>query len=637
MRRFVLGTAGHVDHGKTTLVRALTGVDTDRLPEEKRRGITIELGFAPWRIPAGDQPGDEEMEVSVIDVPGHRRLVHAMIAGASGMELVLLVVAADEGVMPQTREHLAACELLGIGRAVVAVTKLDRVGREVAELAAEEALELCQGRLRAEAVLCSARSGEGVDELRQVVRAALLELPPPAQGARAAGRRSRLHYPRCRHRGHRTLVEGTLRVGAPLRVVGLDGTLETSARGLHVHDAAVSIAEAPTRLAVNLGGLPLDSVRRGDVVTDDCAVRTSRVLDVLLRAAVPKPGQTASLHLGTARTAARVDPVPDHPELARLRLGRPLPVVGGDRFVLRGADVNGPAGAVIAGGVVLDAAPPPRTRRGPARLTVLQALRAGDARGAALALVAEAAPRPFAPEATEARFAVPAAALRAALDELVKKGELARTRAGACVLKTTVAELARAARDMVAAHHRAHPLDRGMPLETLRTRLAARSSLDVAEDAIKLAAAPKGPKQGDPLVVSGDVVALGGAAASLPAATDGALAAAAAALAVAELRGVTEFAVREAAGCTPRDVKAILARLVRDGAAVHVGDLWFARGAYDALRARVVAHLDAQPRMTIAEFKALSGLGRRQAIPLLELLDREGITKRAGDDRVRPG
>jgi selenocysteine-specific elongation factor len=630
VRRFVLGTAGHVDHGKTTLVRALTGVDTDRLPEEKRRGITIELGFAPWRI-------DDEMEVSVIDVPGHRRLVHAMIAGASGMELVLLVVAADEGVMPQTREHLAACELLGIGRAVVAVTKLDRVGREVAELAAEEALDLCRGRLRAEAVLCSARTGEGVEELRHAVRAALLELPAPAQAPRARLAVDRVFT--IKGAGTvvtGTLVEGSMRIGAPLRVVGLDGPLDTSARGLHVHDAAVQLAEAPTRLAVNLGGVALSAVRRGDVVTDDRAVRTSRVLDVLLRSAVPKPGQTASLHIGTARTAARVDPVPAHPELARLRLGRPLPVLGGDRFVLRGADVSGPAGAVIAGGVVLDASPPPRARRGAARLAVLQALRDGDARGAALAMVAEAAPRPFAPEATEARFVVAAASLRAALDELVKKGELLRTRAGACVQKTTVASLARAAREMVAAHHRAHPLDRGMPLETLRARLAARSSLDVAEDAIKLSAAPKGPKQGDPLVVAGDVVALGGAA-QLPAATDGALAAAAAALAAAELRGVTEFAVREAAGCTPRDAKAILARLVRDAAAVHVGDLWFSRSAYEALRARVVAHLDVQPRLTIAEFKAISGLGRRQAIPLLELLDREGITKRAGDDRVRPG
>src|SRR5262245_46262231 len=158
VRRFVLGTAGHVDHGKTTLVRALTGVDTDRLPEEKRRGITIELGFAPWDLGEG-------MAVSLIDVPGHRRLVHHMIAGATGMELVLLVVAADEGVMPQTREHVAAAELLGIRRVVVAVTKLDRVGRDVAELAGEEARELLQGRFETDVVLCSGRTGEGLDEL----------------------------------------------------------------------------------------------------------------------------------------------------------------------------------------------------------------------------------------------------------------------------------------------------------------------------------------------------------------------------------------------------------------------------------------------------------------------------------------
>src|SRR6185369_1924447 len=168
----VLGTAGHVDHGKTTLVRALTGVDTDRLPEEKRRGITIELGFAPWHL-------DEGMEVSLIDVPGHRRLVHTMIAGAIGMELVLLVVAADEGVMPQTREHVAACELLGLRRAVVAVTKLDRVGADVAQLAGEEALELLGDRWQAEAVICSARTGEGVEAVRAAVKRALLALPAP--------------------------------------------------------------------------------------------------------------------------------------------------------------------------------------------------------------------------------------------------------------------------------------------------------------------------------------------------------------------------------------------------------------------------------------------------------------------------
>src|ERR1700729_753977 len=155
MRRFVLGTAGHVDHGKTTLVRALTGRDTDRLPEEKRRGITIELGFAPWDLGGG-------LHASLIDVPGHRRLVHAMIAGAGGMELVILVVAADEGVMPQTREHVAVCELLGVRRAVVAVSKVDAVDAELAEIAADEARALLGERWNAEVVRCSAKTGEGL-------------------------------------------------------------------------------------------------------------------------------------------------------------------------------------------------------------------------------------------------------------------------------------------------------------------------------------------------------------------------------------------------------------------------------------------------------------------------------------------
>ncbi|HLM73941.1 MAG TPA: GTP-binding protein, partial [Polyangiaceae bacterium] len=221
MRRFVLGTAGHVDHGKTTLVRALTGIDTDRLPEEKRRGITIELGFAPWDLGDG-------MMVSVIDVPGHRRLVHTMIAGAAGIELVLLVVAADEGVMPQTREHIAACEILGIRRAVVAVTKLDRVGEELARLAGEEAVELLGERFKAEIVTCSARTGEGIDRVKDAVRRALLELPVPAEAPR-----TRLSVDRVfsvRGAGTvvtGTLVEGSLTIGAPLRVVGEGGVRDT--------------------------------------------------------------------------------------------------------------------------------------------------------------------------------------------------------------------------------------------------------------------------------------------------------------------------------------------------------------------------------------------------------------------------
>lgn len=629
MRRFVVGTAGHVDHGKTTLVRALTGVDTDRLPEEKRRGITIELGFAPWDLGDGTR-------VSVVDVPGHRRLVHTMIAGAIGMELVLLVVAADEGVMPQTREHVAACELLGLRRAVVAVTKLDRVGAEVAKLAGEEALELLGDRFDAEVVACSARTGEGVAAVRDAVRRALSSLPAPAASSRA-----RLSVDRAFSvKGSGTvvtgtLVEGSIEVGAGLFVVGAGGAKATAARGLHVHDAAVTRADAPTRLALNLASLPLEAVARGDVVTTDGDVAPTRSIDVVVRSAQPlKPGVNASLYVGTARTTVRVDPVGSDTRLARLRMSKPIVVIGADRFVLRGSDVEGPAGAVIGGGTVLDAHPP-RHRPRAKRRASLEALEQGDARAALAALVAESAPRPLSLDGAGARFSLPAPALVRAGDELVKKGDLARMKSGALALRGTIAELARAAQRFTLAHHETAPLDRGLPLETLRRRLSATAGAEAAEEAIRLAAAPKGPKQGEPIVVEGDVVrAASFVAGRASADSGGVVGVAARAIEDMGLRGITEFAFQEATRCGAKEVKPLLAKLVRDAVAIHAGELWFSRTAVDALRAQVAAHLAQSGKLTIADFKTLSGLGRRQAIPLLEYFDREGVTRRAGDDRV---
>src|SRR5688572_18277101 len=223
------------------------------------------------------------MTVSVIDVPGHRRLVHTMIAGAAGIELVLLVVAADEGVMPQTREHVAACELLGLRRAVVAVTKVDKAGDELAELAADEALALLGDRWKAEAVLVSARSGQGLDALRDALKAALREID--ARG-HSRGSVARLSVDRAFSvKGAGTVVTGTLvggsiRVGMPLRLVGEAGAIDTVARGLHVHDRVAEVAEAPTRLAVNLAGVALEAVNRGDVLTSDPTVSATKVVDV---------------------------------------------------------------------------------------------------------------------------------------------------------------------------------------------------------------------------------------------------------------------------------------------------------------------------------------------------------------------
>lgn len=641
MRRFVLGTAGHVDHGKTTLVRALTGIDTDRLPEEKKRGITIELGFAPWTLADG-------VEVSIIDVPGHRRLVHTMIAGAIGMEVVMLVVAADEGVMPQTREHVAACELLGLRRAVVVVTKMDRVGQELAQLAGEEALELLAGRMDAEVVLCSARTGEGLEAVREAVRRVLVSLPAPASAPRA-----RLGVDRVfsvRGAGTvvtGTLVEGRIAGGAPLFVVGAGRAgersaegevLTTSARGLHVHDRSVSVAEAPTRLALNLAGLPLEAVHRGDLVTDDPSVTPTRKLDVALRAVAPvRHGMSVQVYVGTARSSAKLDllgdPLDDGRYLARLRMTSALGVVGGDRFVLRGSDVDGPSGAVLGGGEVLDARPP-RKRPRAARRAVLEAIFVTrDVQQTMRALASEASPEPFPRAALPSRFALGAAELERAADKLGDKGELVRVKKFGWMLRTALVELATKARALVVEHHQKAPLDRGLVLETLRSRLADLAGPEAAEEIIKTAASKSGSVPGEPIVIEGDVVR-SPTAATAPASQGamGALGVAIAALEKAGLKGMTEFGVKEATGASPKEVKAILAKLVREGGAVHAGELWFFRADIDTLRQKVVELLLKQPRMMIADFKDLSGLGRRQAIPLLEMFDREGVTKREADD-----
>lgn len=553
--------------------------------------------------------------------------------------------------MPQTREHIAACDLLGIRRAVVAVTKVDKAGEDLARLAGEEASELLGDRIAAEVVFCSGKTGEGLDRLRDAVRRALVELAPPPAGARA-----RLSVDRVfsvRGAGTvvtGTLVEGRLAVGAPVRVMGVAGARETTVRGLHVHDRSVDEARAPTRLAINLAGLPLDAVHRGDVVTDDPSVTVTRTADVVLReGAKVRPGAVASLYVGTARATVRVDPIraawageatgeTAEPAIrfARLRLARPIAIVGGDRFVLRGSDLEGPSGAVIGGGVVLDARPP-RVKPKAKRRAVLEALAAGDATAAARALAIESAPKPVARDALGARFVVPSADLAKAAEKLVERGELARIRTTHWIERAALVDLARKARRLVAEHHRQAPLDRGMGLETLRKRLAESAGPEAADDAIRAAATARSTIEGEPIVVEGDIVRSPSfAGAPTSGAVADALDAATRAVVAAGLKGVSENALREATGATPREVRAILAKLVRDGVALHAGDLWFARAAYDDLRARVVAHLAASARLTIADFKALCGLGRKQAIPLLEQLDREGVTRREGDDRV-PG
>ena len=627
MRRFVIGTAGHVDHGKTTLVRALTGVDTDRLPEEKRRGISIELGFAPLDLGDG-------LVASIVDVPGHRRLVRAMIAGATGMELVMLVVAADEGVMPQTREHVAVCELLGVTHAVVVVTKADAVDADLAAVAGEEARALLGDRWTAEMVTCSARSGAGLEDVREALRRALRALPPPAKREHV-----RLGVDRVfTVRGAGTVVTGTLvagklATGEALFAVGERASRETSARGLHVHDAAVERVEAPTRLAINLAGVALDAVKRGDVVTTDAKLRATTLFDVLVRGGHELArGAAVTVHVGTAASPARVDAVSpvDGGTVTRVRTARATAIAGGDRVVLRGG-VEGPSGAVVGGGVVVDARPD-RRASGARRRALSAALASLDADVTARALVEAASPRALARDALPSRFAVDAVSLVRAAERAVNDRALARVGDHGWMTRDRLDALVGRARELVRRHHDDAPLDRGLPLETLRARLAATGGRFVAEEAIRVATS--GGDARERLAVDGDVVRMPGSGSAAGAEAAARTAAVTRALADAGIAGASEHTLSEKTSTKPAELRAVLQKLARDAAAVRLVDLWFARGVVDAARRVMDGHFVSARTLTVIEFKALTGLARRQAVAMLEHFDALGLTRREGDARV---
>ena len=329
-----VGTAGHIDHGKTWLVRALTGKDTDRLPEEQRRGISIDLGYAPLDLPDGRR-------LSLVDVPGHERFVRTMVAGATGIDLFLLVIDAAEGARPQTHEHLQILRLLGVERGVVAVTKADAVDAETLELALAEARELVPD---AEVVAVSAKTGAGIDELRAAIARAAEERERPDAP-------TRLHVDRAfTLRGIGTVATGTLwsgriaaREALRLEPVGRD----VRVRSVQVHDREVTVAEAGQRVAVALPGLRRDELRRGDVLVEPGAYNVSYRLDVELDGSAPIPPR-AIVHHGTTATLARVVRVD---RFAQLRLDAPVLAARDDRVVLR-------AGTTVGGGRVLDPAPP---------------------------------------------------------------------------------------------------------------------------------------------------------------------------------------------------------------------------------------------------------------------------------------
>jgi selenocysteine-specific elongation factor len=565
-----VGTAGHIDHGKTWLVRALTGKDTDRLPEERRRGISIDLGYAPLELPDGRQ-------LSLVDVPGHERFVRTMVAGATGIDLFLLVIDAAEGARPQTHEHLAVLRLLGVERGVVAVSKADAVDVDVLQLALEEARELVP---EAEAVAVSARTGEGLDELRAALARAADGVVPRAPAGPA-----RLYVDRSfTLRGIGTVVTGTLwsgSIGAGDVLRAEPAGLDVRVRSVQVHDRAVERAEAGQRVALALPGIERRQLRRGDALFAPGAFPLSYRLDVTLRELRPlADGARVNVHHGTARIPARV--VRFGERWAQLRLAEPVVAARGDRVVLRGA-------TTLGGGIVLDPAPPRR-----ADTERFEVLESGDAAAVVRALV----DAPVTRSQLAARGLVRDDELDDALAGLPNAGGWFFSEQWLDGLRASVEARLRDRAER-------SPLDPGMALAELLPE----------------------PWAGDLLPLL--PVERRGAAAYLPGVTAdlGARAEAAAEL---------EARLAQAGAAAVKVDDAELTRFLEaDGRIVRLRDGWAVSAhAYEAARDVLVRECESAGEIGLARFRDLLGTGRRDAQLLLERFDADGVTRRVGDLRL---
>jgi len=632
MKYLILGTAGHIDHGKTSLVKALTGIDTDRLPEEKARGITIELGFAHLEL-----PGD--ILLGIVDVPGHERFIRTMVAGVGGVDLVMLVIAADDGIMPQTREHLDICQLLGVKKGVVALTKSDLVDPDWLGLVAEEVREYLVGSFLegAAVVPVSSRSGTGVAELKTE----LARLATEVEVRKSEGP-FRLPVDRVfTVVGFGTVVTGTLLAGSVTvgdEVEILPAGLHARVRGVQSHGSKADRASAGQRVAVNLQGVEHGEVRRGDVVAPLGAFGTTRTVDVLLRQLPSAPRglkhrTTLRLHSATYEVPAQVILLdrdmlaPGDSAFAQLRLEHPVLLLPDDPFVLR--TYSPPA--TVGGGRVLDPSPVRRRRRSADALQLLQALSADDDQAKVRLLVAQGLYSGLGLTELVNRSGLSPARAEAVLAPLLSTGILVQVvkeprtfLAGAAFVElqgVLVKELERLLRE--------NSMKEGIGKEELKSRLPKRS--DPRFLGPLLAALEKSGK----VAMDRDLVKLVGHG-RVPSTTQEAmLERICTVLRKGGMEPPTLKELGDAVGCSEKELFIHLAPLVRDGRVVRIkSDLFYAPEPLGAIREKLVAFLKERREIVPTDFRELTGLSRKFMIPLLEYFDAEKLTIRVGDKRV---
>jgi selenocysteine-specific elongation factor len=632
VKYLILGTAGHIDHGKTSLVKALTGIDTDRLKEEKARGITIELGFAHLELPGGIQFG-------IVDVPGHERFVRAMVAGVGGMDLVMLTIAADEGIMPQTREHLDILRLLGVKSGLVALTKRDLVDKEWLELVTEEVRDFVAGSFLegAPIVPVSSRSGVGLDQLR----AELVRLAEKVDEKRREGS-FRLPVDRVfTMAGFGTVVTGTLlageiRVGDELELLpsGRAGRV----RGIQAHGAKSELGQAGQRLAVNLQGIDLDQAHRGDLVVPRSVFRATRAVDVRLDYLASAPRELKHrailrLHSATYEVPAQVilldrdTLLPGESAHVQLRLKEPALLLSGDSYILR---ISSPA-STVGGGIVLDPFPVRRRRRSSEALELLEAFGLEEHQRTIALIIAQSLLSGISYEEILLRTGVPRKTVDTALAALLASGEILQvTREPRMFLaKGAFETLKKGLTDELMAFLDDNPLKEGMGKEELKTRLPKRS--DGRFFTPLLSALEK-----DGVVIPDrDIVRLGGKIARKGITADDQSGKIALFLQDGGIEPPTVKEVMERFRCDEKTLRDNLALLIRKGSVVRISnDLFYASSALDGLREKLVTLLREKGEIIPTDFRECTGLSRKFLIPLLEHFDSEKVTIRVGDKRV---
>ncbi len=632
MKHIVLGTAGHVDHGKTALVKALTGVDTDRLKEEKERGITIELGFAPL-----DLEGDQR--IGVVDVPGHEKFVKNMVAGATGIDLVIMVIAADEGVMPQTREHLDICTLLGIRHGVVAVTKVDLVDEEWLSLVRDDIREFLKGTFLVDAPIipCSAITGRGIPELRRAIGETISIL----EDRRDSGL-FRLPIDRVfTMKGFGTVVTGTLisgkvEVGDTVKV--MPSQIQAKIRGIQVHNEGQEAAQSGQRTAINLQGVEKETVLRGEVLTHPGIFEPSQRLDVYLHylrggERKLKTRGLVRFHTGTSEMIARVlllareEITPGENTFAQMLLESPVVVMGRDRFVIRSYSPV----RTIGGGEILD----PRGRkqkRGIERfLGELEVLRSGSDAERAETIIGRAGPAGLSVWDLAVRTGGAMADLQKILRDLIQKKKviLPEKDNSRIIAYSAYQALQDSLITEIEDYHRKHPLKGGMPKEELRMILPAE-----VDSKLFNMAAKELEKEGR-IAVEKESVRLTGHRVSLKGELEGLKAKIVQAYLKAKLSPPSVKEVLERFDSKPEEVQSVLGVLLKEGVIVKVTeDLYFHRDPMNQLRDDYVKLLVKDGKATPATFKDLTGLTRKFIIPLMEYFDVTKLTIRVGDHRM---